>query len=946
MLWLVGAQSSFAFHIVGGEVTYECLGGNEYLISLNVYRDCNCTGCANYDDPAYLYVFTASGQQHTKRSVPLGEVTVIDPPDIICAETLPDICVQATTYSTVINLPPAVGGYTLAYQRYSRNSTIVNIFNPDETGSTYYTNIPPSGLAMCNNSAVFETFPPTIICANSPLLVNQGATDVDGDSLVYEFCSPVIGGNGDCPQPGSGDNGCPTGIETSPPPYTPVSWIPPYSGSNPLSGSPQIVIDPQTGIITGTPTQVGQYVVGICVSEYRNGELINVVRRDFQFNVTPCEVVQAAVQSDQIDAEGNFIITACDDYNVQFQNLSSGATLYSWDFGDLTTTTDFSDLPNPSYAYPDSGTYYVTLYATKSNGACGDTAYITLNLYPTVVAAFTYSANCVDTPVSFTNTSTTTLGDITSTYWDYGDGIAEFATNPSHLYAQGGTYSVSLTITTNYGCEVTATQTVTVPPLPQPPILTSQLCPGLPTTLSTPVGTPPVTNWQWNISNGQSSTAPAPTYNLPPGSYTITLTVVNSDGCTGTNVRNVTVYPPFEADAGADHAICVGDSVQLQGSAQYPWFVYQWTPNSQVIAANTRTPTVFPSVTTIYTASVADPNGCSDTDQATVTVHPLPNVAIAADTLVCYGTPSVLQSNTSSNVTAWQWSNDAGYISTQDDISVVLDSTAIFVLLATDSNGCQQSDTLQINVINPIVTAFGNDDIEICVGDSVVLVASGGDVYLWSPAATLNNPTLATPTASPSVTTIYTLTASNVCFSDTTSVTVVVNPLPMIDAGETQTINVGEITQLQASANTPNIVWTPANTLTNTQVLTPFANPLQTTTYTLSATSDKNCAAIDTVSVIVTNEFTVLIPNAFSPNADYTNDLYRIVQLRGIKTLKRFAVYNRWGEKIFETSNVAQGWDGTYKGVLQEIGTYVYIIEGITFLDTPYTTKGNLTLVR
>jgi gliding motility-associated-like protein len=177
------------------------------------------------------------------------------------------------------------------------------------------------------------------------------------------------------------------------------------------------------------------------------------------------------------------------------------------------------------------------------------------------------------------------------------------------------------------------------------------------------------------------------------------------------------------------------------------------------------------------------------------------------------------------------------------------------------------------------------------------------------------------------------------------SITVAVNPLPIVDAGIDQTINIGESAQLQGSAS-GSLVWTPPTALTNPNTATPFANPLNTTTYTLSATTDKGCAASDSTTVNVTNIFLFLIPNAFSPNADGTNDVFRIVQSKGIKQLQRFAIYNRWGAKIFETNDLQTGWDGTYKGIQQEMGTYVFFIEGTTFLNETYTTKGNVSLIR
>lgn len=948
LLHLVCIAPLYAFHIVGGEVTYECLGGNQYRINLNVYRDCNCTGCAEYDDPAYLYVFNSSGTQVIKREVSLGAISEIPPPSIICAETLPDVCVQETTYTTVVNLPPTTGGYTIAYQRYSRNSTIVNIYNPDQTGSTYYTNIPGSGLAICNNSAVFNEFPPTIICANNPMFVNQGATDIDGDSLVYEFCSPVIGGSVTCPQPGNSIS-CP-GVEASAPPYAPVSWIPPYSGGNPLGGSPQITINPQTGIITGTPTQLGQYVVGICVTEYRNGVAINVVRRDFQFNVTPCTVVQAAVQSDQIDAAGNFIITNCNNYTVTFQNLSIGATNYYWDFGDPTSTTDFSTLPNPTYAYPDSGSYHVLLIASKPGG-CLDTANIILNLYPTLTTAFSFVADCAYTPVSFTNLSTTTYGTITGTYWDYGDGTGEYATNPTHLYATGGNYNVTLNVSTSLGCFLGMIQTVYVKPIPTPNFSTTTLCPQLPVVFADLTTNPTAATWQWDFGNpndpNDQSTQQNPTYTYnAPGTYTVNLNLTSTEGCVASTSQTFTIYPLFEADAGIDKAICLGQSTTLEGSDEFSWYVYSWTPTDSTQNADTRTPTVNPAATTTYTALVSDPNGCTDTDQTTVTVNALPQVTIAADTLGCLGETTAINGIVGSNIQSYQWSNNQGFSNNNTlSLNPTLDSTAVFVLVVIDNNGCEKTDTQTITIINPVIAAFANGGIEICQGESALLDASGGDTYTWTPTTGLDNANIANPTATPNSTTAYTVLVGNICFTDTATITVAVNPLPIVDAGINHTINIGETVQLQGSA-TGNLLWTPPTALSNPNAATPFANPLSTTTYTLTATSDKDCAASDTTTVEVTNLFLFLIPNAFSPNADGTNDVFRIVQSKGIKQLQRFAVYNRWGEKIFETNNIQTGWDGTYKGIDQEMGTYVFFIEGTTFLDETYTTKGNVSLIR
>ena len=751
----------YAFHIVGGEVTYECLGGNQYRISLNVYRDCNCTGCAEYDDPAYLYVFNSAGAQVIKSEVPLGAVSQIPPPDIICAETLPDVCVQETTYSTIVNLPPTAGGYTIAYQRYSRNSTIVNIFNPAETGSTYYTNIPPSGLATCNNSATFNEFPPTIICANNPMFVNQSATDIDGDSLVYEFCSPVIGGDAGCPQPGN-PNTCP-GIESLPPPYSPVSWIPPYNGGNPLGGSPQVSINPQTGIITGTPIDIGQYVVGICVTEYRNGVAINVVRRDFQFNVTPCSIVQAAVESDQIDAEGNFIIINCNDNAVTFQNLSIGATNYYWDFGDLTSTTDFSTLFNPTYTYPGSGTYYVTLIASKPGG-CVDTAHIVVNLNPDLAPLFSFVAGCSYEPVTFTNLSTSSYGIITDTYWDYGDGTAEYATNPSHLYTSAGNYTVSLDITTSLGCSSSINQTVYVAPIPIPNFNIGVPCLQQSVSFTDITTNPTAATWQWDFGNpndpNDQSTQQNPTYTYnTPGTYTVNLNIESTDGCVASSSQTLVVNN-LSLQVSGNTSICQGETATITATGNYTQILWDG-----IAGTDTQTFTQ----TGQHTVVVTDDNGCSVSNTFDIIVNNAV-LQLSGNTSICQGETATITAT--GNYTQILWDGIAG-TDTQ-----TFTQTGQHTVVVTDDNGCSVSDTFGIDVrLIPTVTL---NDVQVCAGSVAQLnaLANTDDVsYTWSNGQT--SPDIVATTQG-----IYTVTVSNSCGEQAAQATVIITPAPSINLGD------------------------------------------------------------------------------------------------------------------------------------------------------------------
>jgi len=181
---------------------------------------------------------------------------------------------------------------------------IVNIIGPGETGATFFVEITSEAQALCNNTPTFNDFPPIVVCVNEQLNFDHSATDVDGDLLVYELCSPLKGGGTagwQTPGNAADFNGTNPNPD-APPPYDNVTFLSgTYSPLDPIGGDPPLSIDPATGLLTGTPDAEGQFVVGICVKEYRNGVLLSTIQRDFQFNVAFCEpTVVATVDGDDL----------------------------------------------------------------------------------------------------------------------------------------------------------------------------------------------------------------------------------------------------------------------------------------------------------------------------------------------------------------------------------------------------------------------------------------------------------------------------------------------------------------------------------------------------------------------------------------------------------------------------------------------------------------------
>ena len=284
---------SKATHIVGGEISYRCLGDNTFEITLNVYRDCD-TGIEPFDDPAYIAIYDGANNLIESIGVAYMRDDTLDAGVFNeCLKAPSNICVHSTTYRAVVNLPdnPIGGYYHVVYQRCCRNATVQNILQPLYTGAVYDIMITQSAMNKCNSSPVIKNWPPVFICLGEPIIFDHSGTDdfdLVNDSLVYTLCTPFTGGTFDDPKPIPPEN---------PPPFDTVTWnSPTYSKENMLGiGDPSIgerlEIDPVTGEITGLPTIPGQFVVGICIYEYdkETGELLSMTRRDFQYNIGLCE---------------------------------------------------------------------------------------------------------------------------------------------------------------------------------------------------------------------------------------------------------------------------------------------------------------------------------------------------------------------------------------------------------------------------------------------------------------------------------------------------------------------------------------------------------------------------------------------------------------------------------------------------------------------------------
>jgi hypothetical protein len=268
-----------ATHIVGGEMTYRCLGNDEYEVNLKIYRDCD-SGIPWFDNSAAIGVFDAQTNYYVLTvAIPLNtasnDTISADYPD----SCINNICVHYTVYSQVVRLPPNNTGYVFVHQRCCRAIDLVNIIDPSNTGMTITAELTPAAMLSCNSSPQFNRETPLIVSTNDTLSINLGATDIDGDSLVYELYASLDGGTTSTPIPNP----------PSSPPYNTVSFqVPFYFSSNPLGVNALFDWDTSTGELTILPSNIGTYAIGLSVLEYNSaGVLLSKIYRDVVIHSRP-----------------------------------------------------------------------------------------------------------------------------------------------------------------------------------------------------------------------------------------------------------------------------------------------------------------------------------------------------------------------------------------------------------------------------------------------------------------------------------------------------------------------------------------------------------------------------------------------------------------------------------------------------------------------------------
>jgi gliding motility-associated-like protein len=538
--------------------------------------------------------------------------------------------------------------------------------------------------------------------------------------------------------------------------------------------------------------------------------------------------------------------------------------------------------------------------------------------------------------------------------WTFGDASAPSnAQSPTHTYSDTGTYAIKLVVNQGEPCSDSSTSIAKVYPGFFPGFTFAGVCANKPTQFfdTTRAVYGVVNSWSWDFGDPSTSLDVSqiknPTYSYPQnGIKTVRFIVGSSKGCIDTVFKDVAIIdkPPITVQP-KDTLICNGDNVMLQAIGNG---VFSWTPATNIINANTATPTVNPTVTTSYFVQLDD-NGCINQDTVKVRVVDFVTLQAARDTVICAGDSVRLTAATDGLRFSWTPSATLDDPSLLSPMALPTGNTS-YQITAT-IGGCSASDNIMVTLV-PYPLAAAGPDTTICFDGSAQLHAGiTGNSFTWSPAISLNDPNILNPVASPLTTSTYVLTVFDIlgCPKPKRD-SVVVTVLPKINAfaGRDTLVVVGQPLQFNASGGTAYF-WSPSIGLNHNNVNDPigvYDGSLDSIRYKVVVSNQSGCSdsAYVTVRVFRTNP-QIFVPTAFTPNGDGKNDYFKPIAV-GISKFDYFRVYNRWGQLVYSSTNTELGWDGRIGGKEQSTATFVWLVKGTDFTGKVVFAKGLVTLIR
>lgn len=726
---------------MGGTVRYQYIRFDSlenlaiYRLTIIIYRNCNDP--VPLDQALGLGIYNNDATRTINRPKTLTRTAIRNIPvsngGANCTFTS-NVCVQEGTYTDTIMLRPSALGFHVFYERCCRASNIQSL--TANNGQGYYIYIPPTDIV--NNSALFNDLPVPYICTNDTMITSSGATDSDGDSLVYRMVRPYSGGTSTNPAPGA---------QLSFPTFPLVQYQLGFNVNQPFGAGGFASINTQTGVLNYLVPAPGSYVIAIEVTEYRNGQIVGISRIDRELVVLPCPPnpnpsagtmppnlpFSTGPRSFRVPAGSNFqfpiaFTDPTDSIYISFEGeLVQGQTVLAprpivplaAGVGTVSTTFTWN-----TACYHPRATPYTLVVRARDNGC------------PPKTLIEVYNIEIFD-PRTIRNLrgDTVVCPEIPYLYTFEGDS------------------------THNYTWQITNG-----------------------TLISTPTPNSALIRWHYNRTSGQIRL----------------IETVPSGGCRDTLILPVVINSAEKPNAGLDRRVCVGDSIII-GANALSGYNYQWLPAINLNDSQRANPTFFAfnnalaDSTYTYIVEATSPGGCVTKDTIVLTVTPFIDMTIANNFEICSGDTLVINPAFSP---LFQFSWNIGSL-----FSISTDSSAIAISGFTSNSTTTIPITfetmlvaaprcrriVQSNVIvKPLPLPRAGINGRICQGDTLKLglPTMPNYQYLWQPALYLNainiaEPSFTYPFSIQNDTILqYSLTTTLSGCVNNDSVLVTVNPLP------------------------------------------------------------------------------------------------------------------------------------------------------------------------
>lgn len=692
---------------------------------------------------------------------------------------------------------------------------------------------------------------------------------------------------------------------------------------------------------------------------YNAPGVYNVTLVVLDFNGCRDTLVRQVVVTDPTAAFSVSSFNGCIPHNVTFTDQSMSDTTivnWQWFFGDGTQAI----VQNPNHSYNNIGTYSPFLVITDALG-CVDTVFspqpISVVNPVADFQAFSSTDICLGDSVWFIDFSS---GNNLTYAWDFGDGTTSNVQNPWHTFVSAGNFSITLTVTDPTGCDSTLVRPVyvSVQDIPTADILASQMTfdcyPALVNFTDNSQGTG-INQWFWDFGDNATSVIQNPGHNYTaPGSYDVSLVVTTANGCTDSVSLTafIQIDGPVASFQATPDTICKGDEVTFFIDSLFQVDSYTWDFGDgagEVGNGLTTTHTYNSTGVIVPSLIYSSQDGCTLAYTDTVYVYEVIADFIMSDSIGCVPLDIGFAEQTV-GANTWDWDFGDGNSSTAENPQHTFTTPGTYdvtLIISSNLTGCMDTATHQVIVYLEPPLVVGGDQT-ICVGDSAQLFASGGENYVWTPGLTLNDDSIPSPLAGPDTLTQYVVTVvdSNGCVG-VDSVLINVQGLFSFNAPNDTTLIIGEGMEVNLPFD-PNLIytWTPSDGLSCDDCPNPSIFTLTDQCYTVVVEDVFGCFRDeDQFCIIIDEQYSVDVPTAFTPNGDGVNDII-YVRGWGIQNLQEFKIFNRWGQLVFETTDINEGWDGFFRGELQNSETYVYTVVAELYSGQLVTKQGNLNLLR